>query len=119
MPKVEILSEFVSKIGDGSIDNLETRAVKPGEIWKVRQICFELEETSTPWLALYVYDGVTKKPLKVSYALFTDTAYEFMAIDWQGEMYLREGERILAYTETAPDECELRLFVLGERLKEE
>ena len=118
MPAVNILSLHTQKSGDGTSDYIYSDVVPAGETWLVRNVCAQDETTAIVYYAIGIFNGVTYRPLKIKYAMHDEKEYLGPGADWQGEVWLREGECIYAYLAVTEASDDLTLDVQGEKLLE-
>ena len=118
MPAVNILSLHTQKSGDGTADYVYSDVVPAGETWLVRNVCAQDATTPVVYCAIGIFNGVTYRPLKIQHTMYNEEVYMNYGADWQGEVWLREGECIYALLAATVASDNLTLDVQGEKLLE-
>ena len=96
---------------DGAVDTLETEIFEPGYIYRITNIS-ALDNTTQVANILsvgYVSGGLYK-------ILSASKPAQFATEDWQGEIYLKEGDRIRAVFNTTTSGDDIYLLVNGVKI---
>ena len=121
MAKIHLLEETATATCTGTGTSVYSKIVPPGEVWKVTAICVS---EWTQWFSvgyIGIYNGTTTRMLK---AATLPTDYEGSSnliplVDWVGEIYIKQGDRVVAIVMDETSDATLTLEVYGEILKEE